>query len=33
MMFDINTEVNIINQQFTIKCNFKTLDAELFIYS
>ena len=31
-MLDIGAEVNIVNQRFTIECNFKTLDAELPTY-
>ena len=33
VMLNIGTEVNIINQRFTIECNFKTLDVELPTYS
>jgi hypothetical protein len=32
-MLNIGTEVNIVNQRFTIECNFKTLDVELPTYS
>ena len=32
-MLNIGAEVNIVNQQFTIECNFKTLDIELPTYS
>ena len=32
-MLNIGTEVNIINQQFAIECNFKTLDIKLPTYS
>ena len=31
-MLNIDTKVNIVNQQFTIEYNFKTLDIELPIY-
>ena len=31
-MLNISTKVNIINQQFTIKYNFKILNTELPIY-
>jgi hypothetical protein len=32
-MLNISTKVNIVNQRFTIECNFKTLDVELPTYS
>ena len=32
-MLNIGIEVNIVNQQFTIEYNFKTLDVELPTYS
>jgi hypothetical protein len=32
-MLNIGTKVNIVNQQFAIKYNFKTLDIELPTYS
>ena len=32
VMLNISTKVNIINQQFAIKYNFKILNAKLFIY-
>ena len=32
-MLNISAEVNIVNQRFTIECNFKTLDVELSTYS
>ena len=32
-MLNIGAEVNIVNQQFTIEYNFKTLDIELPTYS
>ena len=32
-MLNISIEVNIVNQQFTIEYNFKTLDTELPTYS
>ena len=32
-MLNIGTEVNIINQQFAIECNSKTLDIKLPTYS
>ena len=32
-MLNISAKVNIVNQQFAIKCNLKTLDVELPIYS
>ena len=32
-MLNIGAKVNIINQRFTIECNFKTLDVELPTYS
>jgi len=31
-MLNIGTKVNVINQRFTVKCNFKTLDIELSTY-
>ena len=31
-MLNISTKVNIVNQRFAIKYNFKTLDAKLLIY-
>jgi len=32
-MLNISAEVNIVNQQFAMECNFKTLDIELPTYS
>jgi len=32
-MLNLNTKVNVINQQFIIEYNFKTLDTELPTYS
>ena len=32
-MLNISTKVNIVNQRFTIECNFKMLDVELPTYS
>ena len=32
-MLNIGAKVNIVNQRFTIECNFKTLDTELPTYS
>ena len=32
-MLNISAKVNIVNQRFTIECNFKTLDVELPTYS
>ena len=32
-MLNLSAEVNIINQQFVIKYNFKILDIELLTYS
>jgi len=32
-MLNISTKVNIVNQQFAIEYNFKTLDVELPTYS
>ena len=32
-MLNINTKVNIIDQQFAIECNFKTLNVKLPTYS
>ena len=32
-MLNIGTKVNIVNQQFAIECNFKTLDIKLPTYS
>ena len=31
-MLNINTKVNIVNQQFTIECNFKIFYMELLTY-
>ena len=31
-MLNISVKVNVINQQFAIKCNFKTLNIELPTY-
>jgi len=32
VMLNIGAEVNIVNQQFAIECNFKMLDIELPTY-
>ena len=33
VILNIDAEVNIVNQRFTMECNFKTLDVELPTYS
>ena len=33
VILNISIKVNIINQRFAIKCNFKTLNVKLPIYS